>query len=331
MTVPGPVKCASCGQAYAASMAVCPQCKAPNPAPVMDGELFRRIAEVGAAEGERERRATRGRRIAGFVAFALSLITVVPALLVMFVTAKRWGRVPFVLIVVDVVILTLATYGTRLFPLVAISAIASVLVFVLRYAQLEQGVALGYSSAVITPAMLGGALLMGSIFTMGVSGHLSANLDRWFPITRTAQDVAGLPPGAVTGIDASEIRWDEAMFCAPDRCVPVTEETPSGATERWAPMDSRGSTWVAMPAAASTLSTSVGVTRTGEYTRGDLAQRRWPSDWRGPDAVSVVAIGLEEAPPAPPIFAGATMGALLALVLGLAACGLALGLAWRET
>jgi heme/copper-type cytochrome/quinol oxidase subunit 4 len=116
-------------------MAVCPQCKAPNPAPVLDGELFRRIAEVGAAEGERERRASHGRRIAGFVAFALSLLTVVPALLVMFLTAKRWGRVPFVLIVVDVVILTLATYGTRLFPLIAISAIASVLVFVLRYAQ----------------------------------------------------------------------------------------------------------------------------------------------------------------------------------------------------
>jgi hypothetical protein len=47
--------------------------------------------------------------------------------------------------------------------------------------------------------------------------------------------------------------------------------------------------------------------------------------------VSVVAIGLEEAPPPPPIFAGATMGALLALVVGLAASGLALGLAWRET
>jgi hypothetical protein len=292
--------------------------------------MFRRIAEVGAAEGEKERRASRVQRVAGFVAFALSLVTVAPALLVMFVTAKRWGRVPFVLIVVDIAILTLATYGTRLFPFVAISAVASVLVFVLRYSVSGQGVAFGYSSAVITPAMLGGSLLMGSVFSMGVSSHITANLDRVFPVTRTSQEIAGLPAGSVTALDPSDIRWDEAMFCSPDRCVPADEPLPE-ATERWAPLDSIGMTWVAMPAAASSLETSVGVTRPSEYTRGELATRRFPAEWRGPDAISLLAIGLEAPPPAPPILAGATFGAAGAFLVGLAASAFALWLAWRET
>lgn len=321
-----PVKCSSCGLAYHAAMALCPQCKTPNPAPVTDLTVARRIMEAGVAEAQAERHRSRFVRTAGFVAFALSLLTVVPALLVMWVTARRWGRVPFVLIVVDIALLTLATYGTRLFVPVVISAIASLLVFILRYGVSEQGIALGYSSAVILPAMAGGAMVMGSVFTMGVTGSVSANLDRWMPPTHDARTIAGLPIGSVTALRPEEIRWSEAMFCSVDRCAPATEPAPPGASERWVPMDELGMLWLAVPLEASSLSTSVGVVRPSVYTRG-----RWPEDWRGPDAVSVIAIGLEPPPPAPPLFAGATIGALVALLVGLALVGVALRFAWQET
>lgn len=306
-------------------MALCPGCKAPNPAPVKDLALTQRLAEATIAEAAAERRASRGVRIAGFVAFALSLLTVVPALVLMWITAKRWGRVPFALIAVDVVIMTIATYGTRLFPLVVISAIASLLVFVFRYRVLEQGVALGYSSAVITPAMGGGALLFGGLFALGVTGNVSANLDHVFPRTRDAQEITGLPAGSVAAVAASEILWSEALFCDAARCEPASEPLP-GATERWAPLDRRGRAWVAMPAAATSLSSAVGVVRAPVATRD-----RFPASRELPDEVAVIAIGLEAPPPPPPIFAGATIGGLAALFLGLAISAFALWLAWQET
>jgi hypothetical protein len=221
--------CTRCGQLYAASMASCPACKAPNPTPVADLALQARLAEAPLEAHAMELRASRTLRVVTLVLFAFSLLTVVPALLVMRLMAKRWGRVDFVLIAVDIVILTLASYGTRMFWPVAISAVSSVAVYVLRYRHLERGIALGYSDAVITPAMISGALLLGTALYLGLSGSVSAHLDRVLPRSLDAEALHRLPEGAVASVVPGEIRWDEALRCG-TRCTAV-EPRPLSASE----------------------------------------------------------------------------------------------------
>lgn len=301
-------------------MANCPACNLANPSPVVDVALVAKLSEAAIAEQTASRVASSRLRVTTVVLFALSLLTVVPALLVMRLMAKRWGRVDFVLIAVDVFILVLASYGSWAFWPVLVSGLAAVALFLLRHRHQDHGIALGYSGLVITPAMASGALLLFSFFYFGLSSGVGAHLDRLAPRTRSADELHRLPEGVVTRVRAADVRWDEAVL------VGAITSVATPPTERWAPLDAEHRVWLAAPADATSLPSNEGVVR----PRADLVARlRGVPDV--PEVITVVAIGLEEPPPLPPLLGGLTLAALSALLLGLGLAALSIRVAWAET
>ncbi|MDQ7825807.1 MAG: tetratricopeptide repeat protein [Candidatus Eremiobacteraeota bacterium] len=91
----------------------------------------------------------------------LSLPVMVPSLLINFITAKRWGRIDFVLLAVDgFIILLFALRSTVATIIILIALAASALLLILRYQKIPCGIFLGYSNLVAMLLMGGGLVFM---------------------------------------------------------------------------------------------------------------------------------------------------------------------------
>lgn len=220
--------CQGCGKGYEATLGRCPFCNRPNPAPVKDAELDRKLFTAGAADLAARQRASKRLRLATVVLLALALPTVVPALLVNFLMAKRWGRVDFLIIGVDLLVICLIASQSMLFVPALISAAAAAAVFILRHAHREEGIALGFPALVMTPAMAGGALLLGSFAVLGSRAGLAPTIERLRP-PRLDRDVAAAAlEGQEVLVRGDDLDWEQVVYCTPDRC---SDQDPSEAVE----------------------------------------------------------------------------------------------------
>lgn len=290
------------------------------------------------ADVRARRAATKRTRVITLALLALALPTVVPALVVTWLMAKRWGRVEFGLIVADLVIMALVASRTSLFVPVLVSVCAAAALYVIRFREEPRGIALGFTGRVMTPAMIGGTLMIGACLFMQSRAGLAPHLERWWPATVDAGAVHELTAGMVVRVRPAEIAWDRALICDAASCVagetPSAEQRARGTPlERWAPLSGsetasgRTRGWVAVPASAERVGSSRGVVRPREGVRQLLGTARADP---GPEA-TVVAIGLEEPPALEPLLRSSMLLALASLLASIALIAIALWAGWIET
>lgn len=93
------------------------------------------------------------------VIFFAAYPVIVPSLVIHWVFAKRWGRVPYFSVVADGFVVLLLCLGNPFLFSAAAVAFACALLLVFRSAALgraDSGIFLGYSNAVVMPLILGG-------------------------------------------------------------------------------------------------------------------------------------------------------------------------------
>ncbi len=175
-----PLKCVSCGRNIARGLPRCPVCGAGAPGVKADRradgmvegitELARGIVQESVAGRRRDRRA----RLIDAGLFLLMSPISAPSVVLTYLQAKRWGRIPFVMIVFDVIVLlalsgplgllfgfTTAEAGRFFFGSMVVAAFAF-MVLAMRRAmaqKLETGIFLGYSNGTLLPLVAGGILL----------------------------------------------------------------------------------------------------------------------------------------------------------------------------
>lgn len=164
--------CPQCSHSIADVIGQCPFCRHVWPAeggkPMVDAEL---IAAAMAAE-RAEARIGGGALFRTFL-LLLALPVLVPTLLWFWIGARRWGRVDWLLLAVTGGVLTLFALGSP-YSLAAmlVADAAAAMLFVLRYAKLDEGIFLGYSNVVALPLIFAGLLGAWGVFVQLPVGPL---------------------------------------------------------------------------------------------------------------------------------------------------------------
>jgi hypothetical protein len=180
--------------------------------------------------------------------FFLALPALVPGLVIAWIMAKRWGRVPLVFIVVDAFLMLLATLAYPRLVVVNVLAIGSLLFLYLRRTwegRAAGGIVLGYSNLVVLPTILGGVLAFGGLFTTfparWVSGEESLEAR---PVTAHELGDEGIRPGTYVRLRSFR-EGPQRLYFSSGR---FTVEPPAGASETWVPIeDTFDHAWVVVP------------------------------------------------------------------------------------
>jgi hypothetical protein len=181
--------------------------------------VLRPLLEATFAEQARLAVALQRRRLLEVVLFALALPTLVPSLLVMRLMAKRWGRVDFLLVAADLLVICVIASPTPMFVPALLSSAAAGAVFIMRYPRAAQGIVLGFPGSVIHPAMLGGALVLGSLGYLQSWDGLGRHLQRALPPRVDARGLRALPTGSVARVRVAALDQEHPIFCDRGRCV----------------------------------------------------------------------------------------------------------------
>lgn len=122
---------------------------------------------------------------------ALSLPVLGPSLLLLWLMAKRWGRVPLGMILFDGVLFLGASARTPFWFAANVAACAALLALYLRRSyegRASGGVVLGYSGAVAA-AMIAGSVLSIAGLLMGAPGIVASRLEDQKPRDATTTDI----------------------------------------------------------------------------------------------------------------------------------------------
>ena len=212
--------CPGCARNIADILGQCPFCRhifeaTEGGKPVLDPEL---ISAALAADRSARSGPGGGLLQAGLLGLALPLL--VPTLIVLFLGARRWGRVDWLALAVSGFVLTAFSFSSTLFfVLMLVADVAALALFILRYSRLDHGIFLGYSNAVASCLILGGLLLGGGIHATVPFGKLNALANLFgseTSLTRTVLAGHDLPEGpcAVT-LDASAVEPDGGWLAVP--------------------------------------------------------------------------------------------------------------------
>ncbi|MBI4614880.1 MAG: hypothetical protein HY720_14810 [Planctomycetes bacterium] len=190
---PGIQPCPACGRNVAPGLVTCQFCGALAAGPASASNqavgLQMGMAELALArnrEGFRRRKLTRKRIALEAVLFLIMSPMAAPSILITFLQAKRWGRVPVAWVAIDAIILLALSFscsahwgsGDRpvavafLFPVMLVATIAFSVLAVLRGAtgKLERGIFLGYSNLTLLPLVTGGLAFFAGLAT--IAGYL---------------------------------------------------------------------------------------------------------------------------------------------------------------
>lgn len=180
----------------------------------------------------------------------LALPALVPGLVLTFIMAKRWGRVPFAMLAADAGILLLFCLPyPRLFPVVAISLAAAAVLYLSRMAQgrMPHGIVLGYSNLVALAIILGGALTaLGGVFGLPRSVHRFLGQSGSTNVSALALAEGRVPLGKQVEVTSSQLLWERRLLWNGSS---FHRPPASGTdTESWAPfMEGKGGAWLAVP------------------------------------------------------------------------------------
>lgn len=184
----------------------------------------------------------------------LGLPVLAPALLFMRIGGKRWGRVPLVLVLVDVALLVaLALRIPRLAVVAIVAALATAALYAWRSSEgsLEKDVCLGYSKTVVA-TLLAGALVttLGLMATVPMAPLLHTSAIYGAAALATTKNLAENVIALPTRVEVRDGRVDpgRAYYRLPgppawfERMPP---EQRSDALETWVPLEgTHDSVWV---------------------------------------------------------------------------------------
>lgn len=155
--------CDACGRPKPPTVAICPHCAG-------RGNAFRELSEEVAEQAKKDGSSWRHATWPGWlraILFALAFPVTVPSLALHWLFARRWGRVPYVFVFVDGVVVVFLCLGSPVLLTVAVVAFASAIVLLFRFAwqgRTDSGIFLGYSNHTVLPLIFGGVALVAGFF-----------------------------------------------------------------------------------------------------------------------------------------------------------------------
>lgn len=225
------VPCELCGLPRSTKVAVCPHCAG-------GGRARIELSELTAEQLKNDRTWMAGPwpTWVRALVFIFSFPVVVPSLIVHWVFARRWGRIPYFSMLVDAVIILMFSLRVASLTVAAVIAIASSAVLLFRAVargRADSGIFLGYSNAVAMPLIFGGGLFLVGALVGLPSQVLRGAVTPSTPTTYALKEALneGVPIPKHVLFKGATVRWSDR----------VTD----GAGRTWSPIaDSAGRVWV---------------------------------------------------------------------------------------
>jgi hypothetical protein len=145
----------------------------------------------------------------------LALPVVVPSLIINFLMAKRWGRVDFVILGFDGLVLLFLSMGSPFFFIMLCALFASGILCILRAPKLPYGIFLGYSNAVAMLLIGGGILWLIGFFGFvpwkEINYHMAVSGSRRDVTARQVTDNRVSAPRKIRVTDGG-LEWTKKVY-----------------------------------------------------------------------------------------------------------------------
>lgn len=252
---------------------------------------------------------------------ALALPVIAPSLISTWLMAKRWGRVPYVWILIDGFILVfLSLRAPWLSGFFGLSLLSAMALSIVRHQRLESGIFLGYSNAVAMLIIVGGFISIVGIF---LSAPWRWGAETPEPVAVTADRIDDVRPGQRVRLAGAVLDPDQMLWLYASGQFDATPPDPGvTAAEQWVPVRDRARVWVIFDGAAAIQGPIEGTLEADPPGLADALER---ADGRAPSSLRAVRIT-----PPPDVDRGDLLAALKWLVPGLLLTILAVVLAIRE-